>query len=408
MVVYAGLCGDITYAYGVFLPVMSNTFGWGRSALSGPYSLFFLVGGLLGPVAGAAVARWGGRKAIVLSGLAAAIGLLGMAGIRSLWQAYFFFGVLCGLAIAFGEFIPITSVINHWFIRKRSLAMGLLFTAGGIGGFFLPPLISLCIDRWGWRPTWAFLALLHFFLTVVLGGWLIRNRPEDLGEKPDGLPSPARPLSGRDTGPLPRVHQTMEDWTVREALGTPVLWMITLIFAVILFASAVLTTHQVAYLQDLRFSPFLSASALGLMIGSSIIGRLACGLLGLKVEARPLAAFFLSLMGIGILSLLSARQVGFVYGYSVLTGIGFGGMIVLMPNWISAYFGREHYPRIIGWTSPLVTVISAGGPLLAGKLYETTGNYKAPLILSAVMIFLCILLAFFSRRPKRPKKDTES
>lgn len=408
MVVYAGLCGDITYAYGVFLPVMSNTFGWGRSALSGPYSLFFLVGGLLGPVAGAAVARWGGRKAIVLSGLAAVIGLLGMAGIRSLWQAYFFFGVLCGLAIAFGEFIPITSVINHWFIRKRSLAMGLLFTAGGIGGFFLPPLISLCIDRWGWRPTWAFLALLHFFWTVVLGGWLIRNRPEDLGEQPDGLPSPARPLSGRDTGPFPRVHQTMEDWTVREALGTPVLWMITLIFAVILFASAVLTTHQVAYLQDLRFSPFLSASALGLMIGSSIIGRLACGLLGLKVEARPLAALFLGLMGIGILSLLSARQVGFVYGYSVLTGIGFGGMIVLMPNWISAYFGREHYPRIIGWTSPLVTVISAGGPLLAGKLYETTGNYKAPLILSAVMIFLCILLAFFSRPPKRPKKDTES
>ncbi len=80
-----------------------------------------------------------------------------------------------GLALAFAEFLTVTTVINHWFIRKRSLALGFLFASGGVGGFFLPPLISLFISGLGWRWTWVCLAGLHLLLTVILAGLLIRN-----------------------------------------------------------------------------------------------------------------------------------------------------------------------------------------------------------------------------------------
>ncbi|MBA4394463.1 MAG: hypothetical protein C0407_13000, partial [Desulfobacca sp.] len=122
MVTYAGLCGDMTYAYGVFLPSMSETFHWSRSALSGPYVLFFLVGGLLGPMAGLCVTRFGARKIMILFNIVAALGLFGMSQVKELWQVYLFFGIMAGLGIAFAEFIPITTVINNWFIRRRSLA----------------------------------------------------------------------------------------------------------------------------------------------------------------------------------------------------------------------------------------------------------------------------------------------
>lgn len=400
MIVYAALCGNITYGYGVFLPVMSKEFQWSRSALSGPYGLFFMIGGFLGPLAGITVARLGARKAIVFSGLIAFLGLLGMSRVQALWQVYFFFGVMGGLAIAFGEFIPITSAINHWFIRKRSLAMGLLFASGGIGGFVLPPLISHLISGMGWRWTWVFLAGLHFIMTVVLGGWCIRSRPEDLGQLPDGKPARSQslvegqPLSG------PKVFQTSRDWTVKEALHSPVLWLILFLFSLVLFVSAMLTTHQVAYLQDLNFSPFQSASALGLMIGLSIIGRLASGFLGLRFEGRVLAALFMASMALGLLALILARNLFTIYLYSILTGVGFGGMVVLTPNLISAYFGRTHYARIIGWTSPVVTLISAGSPTLTGLLYEYYGSYFAPLVLSAALLTVGIFLALLTRPPK--------
>ncbi len=401
MMVYAGWCGNVTYAYGVFLPVMSENFRWSRSALSGAYSLFFLIGGLLGPLAGAAVARLGARKTIILAGTVAALGLLGMSRVQAVWQAFFFFGLLAGVGIGFGEFIPITTTVNHWFVRKRSMAMGFLFASGGIGGFILPPLISRLISAFGWRWVWALLGGLHLFLVLVLGGFLIRNRPEEVGQRPDGGPVSGGPFSEVGKTKSSPVYQSPVDWSVQEALTRPVLWSITFLFSIILFASAMMTTHQVAYLQDLGYSPFWSAASLGMMIGMSILGRLASGFLGLRYESRYLAAFFLTAMGTGIVVLTLTRNLFMVFLYSTLTGIGFGGMIVLMPNWISAYFGRENYSRIIGWTSLPVTLISAAGPTVAGLLYEITGSYLAPFALAAGLLFLSVFPAVMARPPKR-------
>jgi MFS family permease len=405
MAVYAGLCGNIAYAYGVFLPAMSETFHWSRSALSGAYGLFYIVGGLLGPVAGMSIAKFGARRNILGFNIVAALGLLGMSQVNAIWHIYLFYGVIAGLGIAFGEFIAITTIINNWFIRKRSVAMGLLFASGGIGGFVMPPLISLLISDLGWRWAWACLAGIHLFLTIIIGGTLIKNRPEDVGQLPDGAPESLESNQSNQPALSRRVYQTSEDWTAKEAFHTPALWMITLLFSIILFASAMLTTHQVAYLQDLNFSPILSATALGLMIGMSIIGRLACGFLGMRFEGRVLAAFFLGGMGLGVLALIMVRGIIFIYLYSIFAGIGFGGMIVLMPNLISAYFGRKHYAHIIGWISPIVTLISAGSPTLAGLLYDASGSYLVPFSISAGLVFSAIILAVLLRPPRYPAAD---
>jgi MFS family permease len=405
MTAYAGLCGDITYAYGLFLPAMSETFHWSRSTLSGPYVLFFITGGLLGPAAGWTVARFGPRRNIIVFNLIAALGLLGLSQVKAIWHVYLFFGVMAGLGIAFGEFIPITTVINHWFVRRRSMAMGLFLASGGVGGFVFPPLISKLISGFGWRWAWVYLAVQHLLLTVILGGMLIRNRPEDLGQQPDGIPETDGQASLEQPVVRSPVYQTKFDWTAGEAMRTPALWMIMTLFSIILFVTNMLTTHQVAYLQDLKFSPLLSATGLGLMLGMSIIGRLACGFLGMKFEGRYLAVFFLTAMELGIVALMQAGGIFFIYLYSILTGIGFGGMIVLMPNLIGAYFGRTHYARIIGWTAPIVTLISAGSPTLAGFIYDTTGSYILPFSIAAAFVVVGVILATLLRPPRYPLSD---
>ncbi|HMK65796.1 MAG TPA: MFS transporter [Thermodesulfobacteriota bacterium] len=206
--------------------------------------------------------------------------------------------------------------------------------------------------------------------------------------------------------PGKRIHQTPEDWTVNEALRSPALWQITVLFAIILFVTNMLTTHQVAYLQDLHFSPLMSATALGLMIGMSIIGRLSSGFLGMHYEGRYLASFFLALMGFGVLCLVGARSLLWVYLYSALTGIGFGGMVVLVPTLLGAYFGRTHYSRIIGWTVIGVTLISAGSPSLAGYFYDATGKYELPFTIGAVLLFCAIGIALLTKPPHKSSIQT--
>ncbi len=398
MLVYGSLCGNITYAYGVFLPSMAESFNWSRSALSGPYTLFFIIGGLLGPAAGMTIGRFGARKNIIFCNLLAVVGLFGMSKVNAVWHLYICFGLIIGIVIAFGEFIPITSVINNWFVRKRSLAMGLLFTAGGIGGFLMPSVIGGLITAHGWQQAWAWLAGSHLVLAVVMGGLIIRNHPNDVGLEVDGRyphPEARTPPAALET----QLHPVEIDWTVREALRSPALWMIVALFSIILFATNILGTHQVAYLQDLGFSPIGSAAALGMMLGCSIIGRLLCGVLGMRRDGRWLAASFLTGMGLGILCLMSARSIHFIYAYSILTGIGFGGMIVLMPQLLSHYFGRANYARILGWTIPVVTLVSAAGPVLAGALYDATGKYDIPLAITVAAIAAGIAIS--ARMPAR-------
>jgi MFS family permease len=406
MLAYGGICGDVTYAYGVFLPSMNETFGWPRSALSGPYTLFLIIGGLLGPLVGWTIARFGARKNIILGNVAAVLGLLGMSQVRDLWQVYLFFGVMGGLALAFAEFLTATTIINHWFIRRRSLALGFLFASGGVGGFFLPPLIISFISGLGWRWAWVCLAGIHLLVTTILAGCLIRNTPEEEGQAPDGqaVESPSDDFRGFAKN---QVYSTTEDWSMGDALRTPAMWMLLILFSALLFATNMLTTHQVAYLRDLQYSPMVSATALGLMLGMSILGRLFCGILGMRINNRYLAAAFLTCMGLGIVSLVNARGIFFVYLYSILTGIGFGGMIVLLPNVMGAYFGRTHFSRIVGWTTPVVTLASAISPTLAGFLYDATGSYFLPFTIAAVLLFGCIILALLAR-PPRPRHGMDN
>ncbi len=399
MLTYAGMCGDLTYAYGLFLPSMAEAYHWSRSVLSGPYAVFVIIGGLLGPVAGMTVARFGARRNIVICNIIAALGLLSMSRADSIWHVYFFFGILGGIGIAFAEFIPLTTIINHWFVKKRSLAMGMLFASGGVGGLIMPPVISWFILEIGWRHAWLYLGGIHVVLAVVMSGVLIRNKPEDLGWIPEQYGVSA---AGTSSPGLKRreVYQTITDWTLRDALHTPSLWYIVALFAIVLFVLNLLTTHQVAYLQDLNFSPMASSTALGIMLGMSIIGRVLCGALGMRYEGRHLAIFFMAAMAMGVMALMNAVNVYFIYMYSILAGIGFGGMIVLIPNLMGAYFGRLHYSKIIGWTAPIITLVSAVSPVLAGYLYDVTGAYFISFILTAALLFGGIIIAYLARPPR--------
>jgi len=402
MLVYFGMCGHVFYAYGVFLPSMCEEFGWSRLALSGPYTAFMVLDGLLGPIVGIAVSKYGARKNIIIGNVVAALGLLGMSFADEVWQVYLMFGVFVGGGMAFGTFIATTTVVNNWFVKRRSLAMSLLISAGGIGGLAFPPLISRFISDIGWRWSWACLAGMHLILVVIMGGILVRNRPEDMGQVPDGEITEA--AQGESTGSRGlRVYQTPVDWKVRDALRTPSLWLMMFFQIACMFTLGVLTLHQVAYLQDLGFSHMMASTALGLLVGMSIVGRLLCGALGTRFEGRHLAAICLVVMAAGVIALMNVKALPLIYLYAVLAGIGYGGVVVIGPALFGAYFGRTYYAQIMGWTAPVGIVFGAGSPLLAGFIYDTTGSYMLVFLISIALLGVGLVAALLARPPKPPE-----
>src|SRR5919201_3233807 len=73
-------------AYGVFLPVLADAFGWSRGALSTALSVNLLLGGVAGFVIGALADRHGPRVMLVLTVALAGAAFALIGAIDALWQ----------------------------------------------------------------------------------------------------------------------------------------------------------------------------------------------------------------------------------------------------------------------------------------------------------------------------------
>ena len=99
--------------------------------------------------------------------------------------------------------------------------MGIVAAAGGAGGLAFPPFIAWMISGMGWRPSVLVLAGIQLVLAVGVGGWLVRGRPADIGQVPDGIAPRVDEATGLSVSPPSRIHQTAVDWE-RSSVTPPI------------------------------------------------------------------------------------------------------------------------------------------------------------------------------------------
>ncbi len=372
--------------------------------MGGAVSIALLAFGLPSPLIGASIARFGARANIIFGNLLVVLGLAGMIITTEVWQLYLFYGILVGMGAGFGMYMTSTTVVNNWFIRKRSLAMGLVISAGGLGGFAFPPLATWLISSFGLQMAWLALAIIQLVCAVLIGGLiLIRNRPEDMGQTPDSISNAYANEIEEETSHTPRVYQSPVDWQTRQAIRNPIIWLIATLCSASSLALGTVTAHQVAYLMDIGFSPIVAAMALGLVSGTSILGRLGFGLLGVRFEVRHLAVFGSFTQVIALVILLTTKSLHLIYTYTVLFGISSGAFVVALPTFIGAYYGRVHYTQILGLIFPLTLVAEAAGPIIAGAINDAMGTYIPAFVIITGFSTVGLVCAILAYPPKPPE-----
>jgi MFS family permease len=393
--------GSFFFSYSVFLPAMADDLGWGRGALGAGLSVGLLAFGLPGPIIGASIARFGPRANIILGNLLAAIGLAAMFMVTEPWQLYFFFALI-GLGCGFGLFIACTTLIGDWFTYRRSLALGLAIAAGGVGGFIFPPVLAWHIEHTGWQAAWLTLAAVHLVVAVGIGGvLLIRDGPKSDG-RVQGSPPPAQtePDWTGERRLKSRVYETEIDWTLKDAARTRTTWIIAALAAASFFTLGVVSSHQVAYLGDLGYSPVAAAAIFSLAMGFSIVARIVFGIGAARVELRHLAAACGATQVIAFAILLSSESLPLICVYAALFGISQGGLLMAFPTFIGAYYGRAHYAQILGLVFPVAIFAEAVGPLLAGGIFDATGDYQLVFVTLIAVSSIGLVCAVFARPPK--------
>ncbi|MFC2017655.1 MFS transporter, partial [Chloroflexota bacterium] len=376
--------------FGIFLLPLTMEFNWDRGALSAAASMFMLIMGFLGIFSGGLSDKYGPRLLVTITGLSAGVGLFLMSQINSLWQIYIIWGLI--ISVGAGScFVPVTSTIPRWFIKGRTLAVGITFTGIGLGGLIGPPLAQWLISSYGWQQAYVVLGLVAFIIIIPLAQFM-KHSPQRIGLRPYGeegtiedKQSPASITGGS---------------SFKQAIKTGRFWLFGLILFFYFFAAFVIIVHVVPYAVDVGFSAMAAAGILSITNGSGIIGRLTIGFIANRIGARRALAACLFVITLALIWILFSREIWMLYAFAVAFGVAWGSIASLLPLIPAELFGLGSLGIIFGSVHFFGTVGGAVGPFLAGSIFDITGSYRLALMICVMLGVLATILSLILLRAK--------
>lgn len=365
--------------YTVFLLPLEREFGWTRSEVTGVYSLYLLVNGFTAPLVGMLFDRLGPRW-VYGSGIACLGAAFFLAqGLTSLWQFYLLIGVLVGLAVSMNGMVPGSALLARWYRARLSTAIGIAFSAVGVGTVIFVPLAQQLVTQYDWR-----------FAYRVFGIMLLVLVPLVLF----AVPWRSFAAGHADHQAREKLAVAGEGWTLRRAMGTRIYWGLAQVFFCTATGMFAIVVQLVAFLIDAGFSPLVAATTFGILGLLSSISIMGSGFIADRY---------------GILRTVTASFAGTATGMLLLMGLATWPSMLLLALFVPVFglcmgargpiissicarqFAGPSVATIYGTIYSTNALGAAFGSLTGGVLHDLSGGYVAGLCFSLVFIALAAM-----------------
>ncbi|MCY4618623.1 MAG: MFS transporter [Chloroflexi bacterium] len=393
------LIGGLTMnAFGFYAAALKDEFGWSATIFGVAAAVTRVESGLLGPIQGWMIDRFGPRAMIRLGITTTALGMI-LFGL--LWDEISFIGfyILLSIGTSIGGFMTVSVAVVTWFERKRSRAIGFM-SMGFTFGALVSAVVGVAILNFGWRETtYATGALL------LVVGWgltfLFTRHPADKGLEvdggveaaPDGSAAIARQFN-------PFRHR---DFTAREALRTRAFWGLGLAHGAPLMVVGMWIGHGVLHIDELPgFSAGDAAVVVTVMVVTQLIGQSLSAWAGDRFPKRPLLV--LCMIGHAFAGIALAVATGWwmLMAFAVLNGVAWGARGTLITSLRADYFGASQFGRIMGWTSMVMMPFMTIGMLGSGIMRDIFGSYDLAFIIFSIGAGSGVIWILMSTRPRLP------
>ena len=360
-----GTAQTLAWASSYYLPAMlavpmAHDLGVAASTVFAAFSLALIVSALLGPLAGHAIDRHGGRPVLVGTNLLFAASLAGMGlaqGPVGLFGAWVLMGVAMGSGLYEAAFATLVRLYGN---GARGAITGITLIAG-FASTVGWPLSAWMEVQWGWRGACFGWAALHLLLGVPLNAWL--PRASGSANTLHSTPATATAANADQATSPPSAPTT-------AALRATVL--LSFVFAVTWFTSTAMAAHLPRLLQASGTS-LQAAVAMAALVGpAQVLARLLE--FGLLRRLHPLLSAQLAAaahpVGAALLVLLGAPAAAM---FTVLHGAGNGILTIAKGTLPLALFGPAGYGARQGLMMVPARVAQAFAPVLFGMLLDGVG-----------------------------------
>ncbi len=382
--------GLLFHAFSAYVLPLQAEFGWSRTIRSSAFALVRLESGILGPLQGWLIDRFGPRRVMTVGNSLFAIGFLLLSRTLSLTSFYISL-VIIALGSSLGGFMPIATAVTQWFSRYRSTALGLTLAGMGTGGLLVPIVVHQ-IQTQGWRS----MATLSAFLIAVVtipASQLMRSRPEDYDQLPDGgvVDHDKEGESSADNEP---------DFSARQALRTPTFWYLSIVHASALLIVGTVLVHQIPHMvEGVGLTQATAGSVVALLVVVVICGQLTGGWVGDRFDKRWIIFIAMWMHAAAMIVFAYADSFSGAALFAILHGTAWGIRGTIINSIRAEYFGRRAYATISGFSALLIMVGMTSGPMFSGIVRDLTGSYKGAFLTLAGIAVIGSVSALAARPP---------
>jgi MFS family permease len=357
--------GSTYYLPAVFADRISAALQLPRVWFFGVFSAALLLSGLLGPLAGRIIDRYGGRDVLAATNLVFAGGLVALA-FASGWTGLVLAWTILGIGMGFGLYEAAFATVAGLYGRDARNAITGITLFAGFASTVGWPTSAIFIDTFGWRGACLAWAALHLLIGLPLNRLLVPRTP-------------------------PHVPETSH--APEAASGLP--WtMIVLasVFGATWFVSTAMAAHLPRLLQAMGSTPAVAVAAASLVGPAQVAARLVeFGLLRrlspmisarLATGLHPIGATLLAIFG-------PVAAIPFV----LLHGAGNGMLTIARGTLPLALFGPTGYGLRTGFLSAPARILQGGAPVLFGIVLDRGGPLYALLLSGSLtgLSFLALL-----------------
>ena len=315
--------------------------------------------------------------------------MMSMASTLTELGFYLATGVAAGVAML-GP-LASTTVVAKWFESKRGRAVGIAAMGPPAGGFLMTPLAGYMIESMGWRTTLLWFA--GIVLLIIPFIWtIIRNKPDDVGQYPDGLQLDI------STEALP---PETGSWSTRMIMTSTNFWILALAFGIVFGVGGGWNANFPMFAGDLGYGIQEASYFLALGAFMGIPGTLLFGTLADRLDNRAITWVIIFMQGCCFAALWTGPSFTVLLFIMIFFGMSGGGLLPVYASVIGRVFGPMNFGQVMGLAGLIMLPFGALSPPIAGYLRDIGGNYNLTLAIfcGSFCVAAVILTALRVRHP---------
>ncbi len=366
VVAVLGTAQTLAWASSYYLPAVLATpiaadLGIGAPTVFAAFSLALVVTALLGPWAGRAIDRHGGRPVLMVTNLLFALGLIALGLAPNAW-ALFAAWMLIGVAMSGGLYeSAFATLVGLYGQQARNPITGITLIAG-FASTVGWPLSAWMEARYGWRSACFGWAAMHVLIGLPLNAWLPRAGQ---GARNKAVAVTVAPATAD-------AHSPAKAPIPAPAHPTFTMALLAFVFALTMFVSTSMAAHLPRMLEATGAS-LAVAVGVGTLIGpAQVAGRLFE--FGFMRRMHPLVSARLATLAhpLGVAALIVGGP-AMAAVFAIVHGLGNGLLTIAKGTLPLVFFGAHGYGARQGWLSLPARVAQASAPVLFGLALDAWG-----------------------------------